>query len=515
MCGIAGIVDRREPTDKTTLLRMLATLRHRGPDGSGTFHDRDVSLGHCRLAVLDPSPAGRQPMVDASGRFVCTYNGAIYNFLELRRVLEKDGYRFRSTGDTEVLLAAYATLGRRLSRPSERHVRVRGLRPVLTGAVLRPRPVRGQAVRLRLRRPAIRLRLRAQGADHSGPGDATCVARRHLRIRRPRLCLRGRQSVRGHPVAPARSRAPHRRRPPARGSGSGGDRAANRPSATALPKPRSYGNCWPTRRACDYAATFRSAPTCPAGSTPARSSAAAALGGAGQLVTFTGAFAKPARADERKWSRLVADGARLAPGRDRARRRRAGRGVPSSRLASRRAGRRSGCAAAATRLRQHCPGRHQGGPQRPRRRRTVRRIPSTPGPAFPTAAPRRPRSPATGGRGGRALSAGSWRRPAPHPTTVGAGHRSPSGLPGVGRSSSARAGPSAVQRVHVSRGIDALGPAALPSGSSPCRGPHQHGVVGRIPCTTARSSTRRLRHPSSRSLPFPAGNEQASPARRG
>jgi len=111
MCGIAGIVSRGRPAPPRSLEAMLHAMRHRGPDGSGTFHHRDVSLGHCRLAVLDPTPTGAQPMSDSTGRYVCTFNGAIYNFRELRRTLEQQGIRFRSTGDTEVLVEAYAAWG--------------------------------------------------------------------------------------------------------------------------------------------------------------------------------------------------------------------------------------------------------------------------------------------------------------------------------------------------------------------------------------------------------------------
>lgn len=111
MCGIAGIVVRGKPLQKPPVDRMLHAMRHRGPDGSGTFHDDAVTLGHCRLAILDPSPTGAQPMSDSSGRYVCVFNGAIYNFIEVRRTLEQRGVRFRSSGDTEVLVEAYAAWG--------------------------------------------------------------------------------------------------------------------------------------------------------------------------------------------------------------------------------------------------------------------------------------------------------------------------------------------------------------------------------------------------------------------
>lgn len=98
MCGIAGIVGR--PTDDGELVRrMVATLRHRGPDDEGVWVSSDAHLGHTRLAILDLSRAGRQPMVGR--RMVLTYNGEIYNFRELRRALDGP---FTSETDTEVLL---------------------------------------------------------------------------------------------------------------------------------------------------------------------------------------------------------------------------------------------------------------------------------------------------------------------------------------------------------------------------------------------------------------------------
>lgn len=112
MCGILGIVTR-EPGNRQPLSPAhLATLAHRGPDGTGTYVDSQAALGHVRLAIIDLSDAGRQPMVTSDGRFVVTYNGEIYNHLELRAELEALGQRFHSHSDTEVLLAAYRVWGR-------------------------------------------------------------------------------------------------------------------------------------------------------------------------------------------------------------------------------------------------------------------------------------------------------------------------------------------------------------------------------------------------------------------
>lgn len=114
MCGIAGIwhLDGR-PVERATIERFIRALAHRGPDGEGvvTSDDGSLALAHRRLTILDLTPAGAQPMRSASGRYDITYNGEIYNFLELRAQLEREGVRFRSDGDTEVILAAYEQWG--------------------------------------------------------------------------------------------------------------------------------------------------------------------------------------------------------------------------------------------------------------------------------------------------------------------------------------------------------------------------------------------------------------------
>ena len=122
MCGIAGAVGSlshppaNSPTrDKVAdcVDRISVALRHRGPDGEGTWATdaKEVVFAHRRLAILDLSEAGAQPMVDAASGCVITFNGEIYNFQELRRDLEALGERFRSTSDTEVILKAYKHWG--------------------------------------------------------------------------------------------------------------------------------------------------------------------------------------------------------------------------------------------------------------------------------------------------------------------------------------------------------------------------------------------------------------------
>jgi asparagine synthase (glutamine-hydrolysing) len=110
MCGIAGIVNiRGRPMERTEIERLTDLVAHRGPDGSGYWFsaERNVALGHRRLAIIDPGAGGYQPMLSDDGRHVIVFNGEIYNFLELRRELEARGAIFRTQSDTEVILAAW------------------------------------------------------------------------------------------------------------------------------------------------------------------------------------------------------------------------------------------------------------------------------------------------------------------------------------------------------------------------------------------------------------------------
>jgi asparagine synthase (glutamine-hydrolysing) len=116
MCGIAGaMVFDGAPARlaRAELAAMGATMRHRGPDGEGLWlsDDRRVGLAHRRLAIVDLSAAGAQPMADATGEIVLTYNGEIYNHAALRAELEAHGHPFRSRSDTEVILNAYRQWG--------------------------------------------------------------------------------------------------------------------------------------------------------------------------------------------------------------------------------------------------------------------------------------------------------------------------------------------------------------------------------------------------------------------
>jgi asparagine synthase (glutamine-hydrolysing) len=110
MCGIAGFLGTYPPE---VARRMARRIAHRGPDDEGFFFDPAVglALAHRRLSILDPSPAGHQPMPDASGRYTICYNGEIYNFPELKRDLEARGVRFRSNCDTEAIVELFAREG--------------------------------------------------------------------------------------------------------------------------------------------------------------------------------------------------------------------------------------------------------------------------------------------------------------------------------------------------------------------------------------------------------------------
>lgn len=114
MCGIAGLVYEgvHRETAMSAVRRMIALQRHRGPDGEGFYDTTGASLGHCRLAIIDLTDAGHQPMSDSDDRYWITYNGEIYNYLELAEELRSLGYQFQGHSDTEVLLTAYRHWGK-------------------------------------------------------------------------------------------------------------------------------------------------------------------------------------------------------------------------------------------------------------------------------------------------------------------------------------------------------------------------------------------------------------------
>jgi asparagine synthase (glutamine-hydrolysing) len=115
MCGITGILSLNgKPLVSSELEAMNTAVAHRGPDGEGYWiHQKgSIGFGHRRLSILDLSDRGKQPMCYADGRFHITYNGEVFNFIELRTELETKGYSFRSDTDTEVILAAYDYWGK-------------------------------------------------------------------------------------------------------------------------------------------------------------------------------------------------------------------------------------------------------------------------------------------------------------------------------------------------------------------------------------------------------------------
>ena len=107
MCGIAGF----NWEDKQLIRKMTKTLKHRGQDDEGHYTDKNVSLGHRRLSIIDLSKAGKQPMSDKEGTTLIVHNGEVYNFKEIREELEKKGYHFNSNTDTEVILNSYKEWG--------------------------------------------------------------------------------------------------------------------------------------------------------------------------------------------------------------------------------------------------------------------------------------------------------------------------------------------------------------------------------------------------------------------
>lgn len=112
MCGIVGFYDEKEAAsaDRLALLQMLAMVRHRGPDGFGVYLDDDVALGSARLKIIDIA-GGDQPISNEDGTIWIVFNGEIFNYIELRPMLEARGHHFSTHSDTEVIVHLYEDFG--------------------------------------------------------------------------------------------------------------------------------------------------------------------------------------------------------------------------------------------------------------------------------------------------------------------------------------------------------------------------------------------------------------------
>jgi asparagine synthase (glutamine-hydrolysing) len=113
MCGIAGFIDSNYSRDSglELLENMLASIAHRGPDARGKWNEENVFLGQNRLSIIDLSEASNQPFLYED--LVISFNGEIYNYIEIKEELIKKGHRFTTQGDTEVICAAYKEYGER------------------------------------------------------------------------------------------------------------------------------------------------------------------------------------------------------------------------------------------------------------------------------------------------------------------------------------------------------------------------------------------------------------------
>lgn len=113
MCGIVGIHSNGAGINEAALIRMRDIFLYRGPDDAGIWVDQQAGLGfgHRRLSIIDPTPSGHQPMVDRQSGNILTYNGEVYNYLEIRAQLEKEGHKFDTATDSEVILKAYSAYG--------------------------------------------------------------------------------------------------------------------------------------------------------------------------------------------------------------------------------------------------------------------------------------------------------------------------------------------------------------------------------------------------------------------
>ena len=113
MCGIAGYINKSKEilACNEKIKSMTDAIKHRGPDAEGQWVCENIALGHRRLAIIDLDAKSNQPMVSHDGRFVITFNGEIYNYLELKEELKSKGVIFKTNSDTEVIMEAYRIYG--------------------------------------------------------------------------------------------------------------------------------------------------------------------------------------------------------------------------------------------------------------------------------------------------------------------------------------------------------------------------------------------------------------------
>jgi asparagine synthase (glutamine-hydrolysing) len=112
MCGICGIINfNQQQVQESPIRQMMQNMKHRGPDDEGVFVEDNVGFGFVRLSIIDLSPAGHQPMFSIDGRYVMIFNGEIYNYIEIRKELQKQGHQFKTQSDSEVLLTSYIHWG--------------------------------------------------------------------------------------------------------------------------------------------------------------------------------------------------------------------------------------------------------------------------------------------------------------------------------------------------------------------------------------------------------------------
>ena len=264
MCGICGIVALQRPPE--TERRPRDARRAAAPRARrrGLSSRRPgVALGHARLAIIDLSDGGRQPFASDDGALQLLHNGEVFNYLELRAELEQLGHRFRTRDGHRGRAARVRAVGAVVRRALQRHVGHRALGRPSPAALLLPRPLRDQAVRLpRPRRPA-RLRERAAGAPPRPILSRASKSRSDPRLPRAGSHRSSRGDVlRRRASAPAGTLAHVRRGRAAPRCATGRSSRATRRQT----RSERSGSSSSTRSACVSAATCRSAPPSPAGS---------------------------------------------------------------------------------------------------------------------------------------------------------------------------------------------------------------------------------------------------------